>query len=245
MNWGNLTLRQYKYISKILESDKTETIKAREMLRYLYGDRYDGMSDLLVLSLFNKEFGFLLEMPTDNQLSKIKKIDTFKEYKINYNIDSLSVVQFIDICNYAKVEDKIDRIAATLSALFIPNGKEYNDGYSPTDVINDMWEIPAMQAFAIYGHIYNDMLKQLRVVFPTVFGYDDENDDIQEERGYEESALKPYGFLPYMMAVAKETNEKYTDIYKWAIPHFCYVVSYLIAKAKEDEKQRRKWKKTH
>ena len=83
MNWGNLTLRQYKDISKILESEKSETIKAREMLRYLYGDRYDGMSDLLVLSLFNREFGFLLEMPTDNQLSRIKKIDTFKDYKIN------------------------------------------------------------------------------------------------------------------------------------------------------------------
>ena len=35
MNWGNLTLRQYKDISKILESDKTETQKAREMLKYL------------------------------------------------------------------------------------------------------------------------------------------------------------------------------------------------------------------
>lgn len=246
MNWGNITLKQYQDLSEILGGDSTTIDKARALLKYLYADRYDNTDDHLVLLIFNKEFEFLMNPPKKESFAVIKKIDTFKNYSISYSLDSMTVAQFMDICNYDKnIPDRITKIVYVLSALFIPKGKSYNDGYDISSVAEELFDIPALQGFAICEHLYRVLFKQLRDSYPAVFGYSDDEPEEHEERGYEESALKPYGMLPYIMSVASNTNEKYTDIYNWSITHFCYVVSYLIIKAKEDEKNRLKWKKTH
>lgn len=131
-NWSDITLQQYYQIKELLTNEDEYT--ALNILDVLYG--IDSASlPLSALSKYNSALDFLKD--------EIPVVDIKKKYNINGNtyesnceLTKVSTAQFIDYQNYLK--EKEPKYEKLISVFFIPEGHQYNDGYSIKEVQDDI-----------------------------------------------------------------------------------------------------------
>ena len=130
--WSDITLQQYYQIKELLTNEDEYTVL--NILDVLYG--IDSASlPISALSKYNNALDFLKD--------EIPVVDIKKKYNINgHTYDSnleltkVSTAQFIDYQNYLK--EKEPKYEKLISVLFIPEGHQYNDGYSIKEVQDDI-----------------------------------------------------------------------------------------------------------
>lgn len=130
--WSDITLQQYYQIKELLTNEDEYTVL--NILDVLYGIDSASMP-LSALSKYNSALDFLKD--------EIPVVDIKKKYNINgHTYDSnceltkVSTAQFIDYQNYLK--EKQPKYEKLISVLFIPEGHQYNDGYSIKEVQDDI-----------------------------------------------------------------------------------------------------------
>ena len=130
--WSDITLQQYYQIKELLTNEDEYTVL--NILDVLYG--IDSASlPLNELAHYNNALDFLKD--------EIPVVDIKKKYNIhghiydsNLELTKVSTAQFIDYQNYLK--EKEPRYEKLISVLFIPEGHQYNDGYSIKEVQDDI-----------------------------------------------------------------------------------------------------------
>lgn len=130
--WSDITLQQYYQIKELLTNEDEYTVL--NILDVLYCIDSASMP-LSALSKYNNALDFLKD--------EIPVVDIKKKYNINgHTYDSnleltkVSTAQFIDYQNYLK--EKEPKYEKLISVLFIPEGHQYNDGYSIKEVQDDI-----------------------------------------------------------------------------------------------------------
>lgn len=131
-NWSDITLQQYYQIKELLTNEDEYTVL--NILDVLYG--IDSASlPISALSKYNNALDFLKdEIPVVN-IKKKYNINGHT-YESNCELTKVSTAQFIDYQNYLK--EKEPRYEKLISVLFIPEGHQYNDGYSIKEVQDDI-----------------------------------------------------------------------------------------------------------
>ena len=130
--WSDITLQQYYQIKELLTNEDEYTVL--NILDVLYG--IDSASlPISALSKYNNALDFLKD--------EIPVVDIKKKYNINGHtyesnceLTKVSTAQFIDYQNYLK--EKEPKYEKLISVLFIPDGHQYNDGYSIQEVQDDI-----------------------------------------------------------------------------------------------------------
>ena len=64
--------------------------------------------------------------------------------------------------------------------------------------------------------------------------------DEQNRRTAKQGGLGQFGIIPYLTMFCKETNEKLTDVMSMSLNFVLYIVSYVVERNKEEEKQLKK-----
>lgn len=158
----DITLKQWYNIQDILTVQDEYT--TYNLLDYLYG--IDSMSMTInEISEYKNGLTFL------NDFDNFKDIQLEDSYTVNgrcyrgfLNITNITVAQFIDYQNYVK--EKPIKYEKILSVFLIPDGKEYNKGYSITQAQEDILEMP----FIICQKVAFFLTKQLQT-FTNLFLY--------------------------------------------------------------------------
>ena len=135
MVWGDITLAQFLKLQK-LDMDKDKDDYIFKFAAIVHGYDYDEF-ERLPLSFVNEcmqEIQPLLDKsPKAEKINSHTLILNGKTYTIT---DELSLSQYIDF--QAIFKDYQNNMAEFLSILLLPEGKQYNDGYSKEDVIKDI-----------------------------------------------------------------------------------------------------------
>ena len=135
MVWGDITLAQFLKLQK-LDKDKDKDDYIFKFAAIVQGYEYDEF-ERLPLSFVNEcmqEIQPLLDKsPKAEKINSHTLILNGKTYTIT---DELSLSQYIDF--QAIFKDYQNNMAEFLSILLLPEGKQYNDGYSKEDVIKDI-----------------------------------------------------------------------------------------------------------
>ena len=135
MVWGDITLAQFLKLQK-LDMDKDKDDYIFKFAAIVHGYDYDEF-ERLPLSFVNecmREIQPLLDKsPKAEKINSHTLVLNGKTYTIT---DELSLSQYIDF--QAIFKDYQNNMAEFLSILLLPEGKQYNDGYSKEDVIKDI-----------------------------------------------------------------------------------------------------------
>ena len=136
MEWGDITLAQFLKLQK-LDIDKDKDDYIFKFAAIVHGYDYDEF-ERLPLSFVN---GCMQEIqPLLDKSPKAEKINSHTPLVLNghtYTItDELSLSQYIDF--QAMFKDYQNNMAEFISILLVPEGKQYNDGYSKDEVIKDI-----------------------------------------------------------------------------------------------------------
>ena len=135
MVWGDITLAQFLKLQK-LDMDKDKDDYIFKFAAIVHGYDYDEF-ERLPLSFVNEcmqEIQPLLDKsPKAEKINSHTLVLNGKTYTIT---DELSLSQYIDF--QAIFKDYQNNMAEFLSILLLPEGKQYNDGYSKDEVIKDI-----------------------------------------------------------------------------------------------------------
>lgn len=141
-NWNDITIGVYNKLNKLLKFEPTDDVVMDELnltiqiLSVLCDVDEDVIGDL-TRSEFGKlaaQSAFLQELP------KVKIKDKYtingKEYTVQFNVQDMTMAQYIDYQTFIKEQDKY--MSNILACFLIPKGKKYGDGYNLQEVVNDI-----------------------------------------------------------------------------------------------------------
>ena len=146
LGWQYMTVRQWLQIEDILNEEGDELYKSVEFLKILTGKDYS-IVPLAEYMEKVKELSFLQDdMPT---------IDTPKTVTINgreHDVvtepDNITTAQFMDYMTHTKAGGK-DLLPKICMTFLIPKGHKYGEGYDFVDVLNDVYDMPFIEANSI------------------------------------------------------------------------------------------------
>lgn len=141
-NWNDITIGVYNKLNKLLKFEPTDDVVMDELnltiqiLSVLCDVDEDVIGDLT-----RSEFAELASQCAFlNNLPKVKIKDKYtingKEYTVQFNVQDMTMAQYIDYQTFIKEQDKY--MSNILACFLIPKGKKYGDGYNLQEVVNDI-----------------------------------------------------------------------------------------------------------
>lgn len=141
-NWNDITIGVYNKLNKLLKFEPTDDVVMDELnltiqiLSVLCDVDEDVIGDLTrsEFAELAAQSAFLQELP------KVKIKDKYtingKEYTVQFNVQDMTMAQYIDYQTFIKEQDKY--MSNILACFLIPKGKKYGDGYNLQEVVNDI-----------------------------------------------------------------------------------------------------------
>lgn len=145
-NWNEVTLGAYKKLAAISDDDSlSENEKQVAIAAVLCNVTPEEIWDMPMndaRALFST-MAWVNEFKPDFKKPE-KKIYTLKgvKYDICYDVNKMTVAQYLDFQTYYKDGLTKDNMAEVLSCWMIPKGKKYNEGYDLVQTIADINDMP-------------------------------------------------------------------------------------------------------
>lgn len=141
-NWNDITIGVYKELNEILKFERTDDEIMDEvnlsiaLLSTLCDADEDEVASLTIndFKALAAQCAFLNEMPKVR--IKDKYIINGKEYRVQYNVQDMTMAQYIDYQTFVKEKDK--HLSNIIACFLIPKGKKYGDGYDIQKVKDDI-----------------------------------------------------------------------------------------------------------
>lgn len=147
-DWSKVTVAQYDAMVKIQEKHSEDA--AKYIVEMLYG--IDD-AERLPMHVYSAYLAGLRSFHRqDVRAAQLTKDATYRvgdtTYRVNLSPNAFTAGQYIDFVN--SVRDKAP-MARVLTALIVPDGHEYNDGYDVGKAAEDMGKLPVTAAFAVFN----------------------------------------------------------------------------------------------
>jgi hypothetical protein len=141
-NWNDITIGVYKELNEILKFERTDDEIMDEvnlsiaLLSTLCDADEDEVASLTIndFKALAAQCAFLNEMPKVR--IKDKYIINGKEYRVQYNVQDMTMAQYIDYQTFVKEKDK--HLSNIIACFLIPKGKKYGDDYNLQEVVDDI-----------------------------------------------------------------------------------------------------------
>lgn len=133
MKWEDITINQYKAISKIDLNQSNEIDSIIDLLVAVTGKTSEEILDMPMdeFNILTKELDFLKEVIKPRMKSD-KYIVDGKEYRLTANAKSMTAGQYIDYTTTLQADpENFGMICATI---LVPKGKKYGEGYDPLEI---------------------------------------------------------------------------------------------------------------
>ena len=147
-SWEQVTLAQFEEICKIQEQHPDDDTK--RIIEFLYG--VDDAEQLPLPEYMAMVAGLRNFAANPVETSKLTPAATYtvegRQYDVDITPNNFTAGQYIDLTNNIKASAAVSDI---LTAVVIPHGHTYNDGYDMAAVKRDLLTLPVTVAFAIVG----------------------------------------------------------------------------------------------
>lgn len=137
-SWEDMSINQFITLNQTIQADIPETYKTVNIISILTGLSVEEV-EKMPITLFAKlknQLGFL-----NTEIPKVKHEDKYnlngRIYTLNADISSITTAQYIDYQTYIKENNPIQMMSLWL----IPEGHQYNDGYSMEQVLMDIQDM--------------------------------------------------------------------------------------------------------
>lgn len=141
MKWENVTFNQYLEITEIQQREDTNYNKLLDITAVLNNIDVDEIT----ISNFKEYAENIKFISEDIPVTEI--LNEYGNYTLHKDLSSMSMKQYIDFNNYAKVNDYV----GVLSVFLIPKGKLYNEGYNIEEVREYILSMPCTDVITIYA----------------------------------------------------------------------------------------------
>lgn len=147
-DWSKVTVAQYDAMVEIQAKHSEDA--AKYIVEMLYG--IDD-AERLPMHVYSAYLAGLRSFHRqDVRAAQLTKDATYRigntTYRVNLSPNAFTAGQYIDFVN--NVRDKAP-MARILTALIVPDGHEYNDGYDVGKAAEDMGKLPVKAAFAVFN----------------------------------------------------------------------------------------------
>ena len=147
-DWSKVTVAQYDAMVEIQQKHSEDS--AKYIVEMLYG--IDD-AERLPMHIYSAYLAGLRSFHRqDVRAAQLTKDATYRigdtTYRVNLSPNAFTAGQYIDFVN--SVRDKAP-MARILTALIVPDGHEYNDGYDVGKAAEDMGKLPVTAAFAVFN----------------------------------------------------------------------------------------------
>lgn len=147
-DWSKVTVAQYDAMVEIQQKHSEDS--AKYIVEMLYG--IDD-AERLPMHIYSAYLAGLRSFHRqDVRAAQLTKDATYRvgdtTYRVNLSPNAFTAGQYIDFVN--SVRDKAP-MARVLTALIVPDGHEYNDGYDVGKAAEDMGKLPVTAAFAVFN----------------------------------------------------------------------------------------------
>lgn len=141
MKWENVTFNQYLEITEIQQREDTNYNNLLDITAVLNNIDVDEIT----ISNFKEYAENIKFISEDIPVTEI--LNEYGNYTLHKDLSSMSMKQYIDFNNYAKVNDYV----GVLSVFLIPKGKLYNEGYNIEEVREYILSMPCTDVITIYA----------------------------------------------------------------------------------------------
>lgn len=137
-SWEDMSINQFITLNQTLQADIPETYKTVNVVSILTGISVEEIEKMpiTVFTALKNRLDFL-----NTDIPKVKHEDKYnlngRIYVLNADISSITTAQYIDYQTYIKENNPIQMMSLWL----IPEGHQYNDGYSMEQVLLDIQDM--------------------------------------------------------------------------------------------------------
>lgn len=147
-DWSKVTVAQYDAMVEIQQKHNEDS--AKYIVEMLYG--IDD-AERLPMHIYSAYLAGLRSFHRqDVRAAQLTKDATYRigdtTYRVNLSPNAFTAGQYIDFVNCVRDKAPMARI---LTALIVPDGHEYNDGYDVGKAEEDMGKLPVTAAFAVFN----------------------------------------------------------------------------------------------
>lgn len=137
-SWEDMSINQFIILNQTIQADIPETYKTVNIISILTGLSVEEVEriPITVFAKLKNQLDFL-----NTEIPKVKHKDKYnlngRIYTLNADISSITTAQYIDYQTYIKENNPIQMMSLWL----IPEGHQYNDGYSMEQVLLDIQDM--------------------------------------------------------------------------------------------------------
>lgn len=147
-SWEQITLAQFEEICRLQEQYPDDA--TQRIVEYLYN--VDDAEALPLPEYMAMVAGLRQFSTKPVATAKLTPAATYtvegRQYDVDLSPNAFTTGQYIDLTNHIKGNAAVSDI---LTAVVMPHGHSYNDGYDMAAVKNDLQALPVTAAFAIVG----------------------------------------------------------------------------------------------
>lgn len=232
MSWNELTIKQFIDIQDAQKLGLDEFSLSLLICQIVYPEL-----NLTINTPFKNIKKYIFEI---NNLGDIQYLEKLPDkislkgnnYKVDYSVEQFTASQYIDFTNALKKSDVLKQ----LSAVIIPEGQKYNEGYNIVKLQNDLQELDCVTALSILN-AFSQVLQSIHKNFSQLFN--------SSEEAPEKTPLTKWGILPFILKVVEISNTKFEEVMGWSICQVFYLVCYSLDLDKMQKKELERWKRAH
>lgn len=137
-SWEDMSINQFIILNQTIQADIPETYKTVNIISILTGLSVEEVEriPITVFAKLKNQLDFL-----NTEIPKVQHKDKYnlngRIYTLNADISSITTAQYIDYQTYIKENNPIQMMSLWL----IPEGHQYNDGYSMEQVLLDIQDM--------------------------------------------------------------------------------------------------------
>lgn len=141
-NWNDITIGVYKELNEILKFERTddEIMDEVNLSIALLSTLCDADEDEVASLTINDFKALAAQCAFLNEMPKVRIKDKYtingKEYRVQYNVQDMTMAQYIDYQTFVKERDKY--LSNIIACFLIPKGKKYGDDYNLQEVVDDI-----------------------------------------------------------------------------------------------------------
>lgn len=164
-SWNEMTLRDYQELVKVQNKEWAEDVEIGTVA-LLCGVEEEDILRLPIpeYQALKRDTRWITQFPEVNPKAPKEIQLNGKKYKVVRNTQDLSVAQYVDFSAYSKQEDFVEYLPHILSCFFVPEGKEYGDGYDVAEVIEDIKTLPIPIALDMTSFFFLSFLASTRAI---------------------------------------------------------------------------------
>lgn len=135
-DWYNITVKEAEAIFRAIKMEN-DVDRLVHLVSACSGMSLEALYDMSLSEISDiapKYIGFLSETPKAQMINEKYEING-RTYVVPISIENISISQFIDLSSM--VQKKSD-MSMTMTAILVPDGHKYNDGYDMDTVLADM-----------------------------------------------------------------------------------------------------------